>query len=129
LKYQARDGWAQSDVLRLAHPGYKKHTPSEDPKQRGQAKHAEGFTEAHSQVFKWVVDGKMPEKADKDFPKLIIGYEAAKGETDPKKVVKLITDYKLTREMIPTESLQHKEVWEALLQNMPLTAMVRNWAR
>jgi 60 kDa SS-A/Ro ribonucleoprotein len=126
LKYQSRDGWAQSDVLRLAHPGYKKHAAFADPKTRGEGKYAEGFTKAHSQVFKWAVDGEVPENADKNFPKLIIGFEAAKTETDPKKIVKLITDYKLTREMIPTESLKHKEVWEALLQNMPLTAMVRN---
>ena len=32
----------------------------------------------------------------------------------------------LTREMVPTELLTHAVVWDALLERMPLTAMIRN---
>ena len=38
----------------------------------------------------------------------------------------VIEDYKLPREALPTELLKYKEVWDALLVDMPLTAMIRN---
>ena len=37
-----------------------------------------------------------------------------------------IVRHGLTREMVPTELLTHAVVWEALLERMPLTALVRN---
>ena len=37
-----------------------------------------------------------------------------------------IARHGLTREMVPTELLTHAVVWEALLERMPLTALVRN---
>jgi hypothetical protein len=40
--------------------------------------------------------------------------------------VKLITDFDLPREAIPTQWLNEVAVWDALLQRMPMTAMVRN---
>jgi 60 kDa SS-A/Ro ribonucleoprotein len=38
----------------------------------------------------------------------------------------VIRVHRLTREMVPTELLVHAAVWEALLDGMPLTALVRN---
>lgn len=35
----------------------------------------------------------------------------------------------LVREHIPTEKLNSVEVWEALVQKMPMTAMIRNLAK
>ena len=32
----------------------------------------------------------------------------------------------MVRESVPTELLTDKEVWEALLEKMPITAMIRN---
>ena len=46
--------------------------------------------------------------------------------TDFKQIVTLIEDYDLPREAIPTEWLKDARVWEALLEKMPLTAMIRN---
>jgi 60 kDa SS-A/Ro ribonucleoprotein len=46
-----------------------------------------------------------------------------------KDTAKIITEFNLPREAIPTEHLNSPEVWEALLyagQGMPLTAMIRN---
>jgi len=43
-----------------------------------------------------------------------------------KKLVELIRTYRLPREALPTEALAKVEVWEALLQEMPMTAMIRN---
>jgi 60 kDa SS-A/Ro ribonucleoprotein len=43
--------------------------------------------------------------------------------TDAARVIRI---YKLTREMVPTELLTSSEVWAALLDSMPLTALIRN---
>ena len=40
--------------------------------------------------------------------------------------MKLITEHDLPREAIPTQWLNEVEVWDALLQRMPMTAMIRN---
>jgi 60 kDa SS-A/Ro ribonucleoprotein len=40
--------------------------------------------------------------------------------------VKLITDHRLTHEAIPSHLRKSPEIWEALLNDMPVTAMVRN---
>jgi 60 kDa SS-A/Ro ribonucleoprotein len=40
--------------------------------------------------------------------------------------VKLIVEYDLPREAVPTQWLNELEVWEALLHRMPMTAMIRN---
>ena len=38
----------------------------------------------------------------------------------------MINECALPREAIPTQSLNELEVWDALLQRLPLTALVRN---
>jgi 60 kDa SS-A/Ro ribonucleoprotein len=40
--------------------------------------------------------------------------------------VKLIDEFDLPREAIPTQWLNEAKVWEALLERRPMTAMVRN---
>ena len=42
---------------------------------------------------------------------------------------RLIEKYGLTWEMLPTEWLNDKEVWAALLPHMPITALIRNLAK
>jgi 60 kDa SS-A/Ro ribonucleoprotein len=44
----------------------------------------------------------------------------------PVDAARVIRIYKLTREMIPTELLAHPVIWEALLESMPLGALIRN---
>jgi 60 kDa SS-A/Ro ribonucleoprotein len=44
----------------------------------------------------------------------------------PAEAAATIVRHRLTREMVPTELLRHAVVWEALLAEMPLTALVRN---
>lgn len=43
-----------------------------------------------------------------------------------KQAVKLITDHKLPREVVPTELLKHPEVWKAMLPHMGMDALLRN---
>ena len=40
--------------------------------------------------------------------------------------MRLIRDYNLPRECVPTQLLTDASVWEALLEKMPMTAMIRN---
>lgn len=123
VKYQSRDGWSHRDVLRCAHP------VTDDPGQQA--------------AFRWVVGGmaalgervtehphtgksRVMPSVRADLPKLIHGFEVLKGNPVPSKACKLIRDYGLTREMVPTQLLNEASVWEALLENMPLTATIRN---
>jgi 60 kDa SS-A/Ro ribonucleoprotein len=102
VKYQQREGWSHRDLLRLSHA---------KPKQ------------GRAAIFKWAVKGNTGRL---NVPDIIEGFEAAKAETSPKKVAQYIHAYGLTREMVPTEMLNNCEVWDALLDKMPLNAMVRN---
>jgi len=108
-KYQQRDGWAHRDLLRLAHP---KTTDT-----------------VRNDLYGWAV-GKKPgdfAEANADLAPLY-AFEAAKKATTEDEVVRLIRDYRLVRECVPTEHLASAKVWEALLVDMPLTAMLRNLA-
>jgi len=115
LKYQARDGWSHRDALRLAHP---KPTSA-----------------AHDLLFRFVVKGwdGVTELDGADALSLRAGDVIARIEAvqairtmKPREAASVIRIYKLTREMIPTELLVYVEVWDALLDGMPLGALVRN---
>jgi 60 kDa SS-A/Ro ribonucleoprotein len=45
---------------------------------------------------------------------------------DAAEAVRLIVEHKLPREAVPTHLLNSKEVWAALLADMPMTAMIRS---
>lgn len=102
VKYRQRDGWSHRDLLRLAHP------------------------KTDSMAIKWAA-GKVGESKE-GLPQIIEGYERISQTTDEQDAVKLIRAYGLPREAVPTGLLNSKEVWEALLVDMPLTAMIRNLA-
>jgi 60 kDa SS-A/Ro ribonucleoprotein len=124
VKYQSRDRWAHSDLLRLAHP----HAP----------------TPEHDAVFRWMLEGagslgerEVKRKVNGEdrvakygavgaLPKLIEAFEQAKRATHVTQIVKLVDEFDLPREAIPTQWLNEIRVWDALLQRMPMTAMVRN---
>lgn len=62
-------------------------------------------------------------------PAIIEGFERVKLAKSAPEVAQLILDFGLTHEMIPTEWKNDAGVWEALLQGMPMTAMIRNLAK
>jgi 60 kDa SS-A/Ro ribonucleoprotein len=103
IKYRQRGGWSHRDVLRKAHP---------------QAPYG-----AKNAMFAWVTQGEFGPALQGT---LIDAFEAAQAETDKGKLIKLIVDNRLPREAIPTEWLTDTKVLEALLQDMPMTAMIRN---
>ena len=124
VKYQQRDSWSHSDLLRLAHP----KAPSAE----------------HEAVFRWILAGVegLGERAVKrkvngedrlttyapagKLPEIIEAFEKAKKASSKSEIVGLINDFDLPREAIPTQWLNEVAVWDALLQCMPLTALVRN---
>lgn len=126
VKYQQRDGWSHRDVLRLAGGALK------DMK----------LTEAQKAVFRWIVAGpdysartvarsqqetKTYESISRSaVPELIDAYEQVKAASSAFEVVKLIDQYGLTHEMVPTAFKNDVDVWYALLQDMPITALIRN---
>jgi len=108
VKYQQRDGWSHRDMLRLAKPVPK--------------------TQERDTIFSWAV-GKTTfdyELGDDCPAKLLQVYDTVKACSDKHTILTMIDKYRLTREMIPTQWLTDPDVWNALLQNMPLTAMIRN---
>lgn len=100
-KYQQRDGWSHRDLMRLRHIV---------------------FTGSYQAVAKWVVKGELSE----GLPKRIEGHVKLQSSKSPKEAATLIREYGLARESVPTELLNEAEVWAALLEKMPLTAMIRN---
>jgi 60 kDa SS-A/Ro ribonucleoprotein len=61
-----------------------------------------------------------------ELPALIQAFEQAKVAGSKAEIIKLINEQNLPREAIPTQWLKEAAVWEALLQKMPLMAMIRN---
>lgn len=124
VKYQQRDGWSHSDLLRLSHP----KAPSVQ----------------HDAVFRWMLAGadSLGEREVKrkvlgevrvtryaavgELPKFIAGFEQAKKASTKDEIIQLILGHELPREAIPTTWLNEVDVWEALLQRMPMTALIRN---
>ena len=106
VKYQNRDGWGHRDLLRLAHPKPKDF--------------------AHGAIYHWAVKGELVSGAE-EVPAILSAFEQAK-TADTKTLCQLIREVNLPREAIPTEKLNEKAVWEALLEKMPYEAMTRNLA-
>ena len=105
VKYQSRDGWSHRDILRKSH--------------------AVAINDEMNQLFHWVTQGVNGDiDVYKNIP-MIYGFELAKRAENEKEIVKLIKEYNLPREAIPTQFLG-KKVYEALLPTMPMTALIRN---
>jgi 60 kDa SS-A/Ro ribonucleoprotein len=59
-------------------------------------------------------------------PQIVEAFEKAKMASSKGEIVGLINAFDLPREAIPTQWLNEVAVWDARLQYMPLTALVRN---
>ena len=111
VKYQQRGGWSHRDLLRLSHP-----KPENESKRI---------------LYHWVTQG-WPGVGDEPHPdetlRLVWAFERAKRAGTANEIAALIRDYRLPREAVPTAFLNDRRVWEALLPEMPLTALIRNLA-
>lgn len=115
VKYQQRNGWSHRDLLRLSH---------------AKAKDKAVNDVLHYAVKGWPSIGDEPPK--EAHLRQIWAAEKAKTLKPQGKgiseMINLITEYDLPRECIPTVWLKDKAVWAALLEKMPMTAMIRNLA-
>ncbi len=111
VKYRQRDGWSHKDVIKLSHPATE--------------------VTAYNNLFRWAI-GKEVDTAL--LPQLVQDYIvmstidlSAPGAT--KKVIKLLKTSKLPWEAVPTEVLGDPKVWKVLLNDLPVTATMRNLGR
>ena len=133
VKYKQREGWSMKDVLRLAKPVPETEvqgklfgwTAKNEKAEWAKAPVAPGDKALD---FVWATEQAaqlklVAEQADTAEAKAIL---AEANQASVKKLVDLIVTYRLPREALPTEALNKVEVWEALLREMPMTAMIRN---
>jgi 60 kDa SS-A/Ro ribonucleoprotein len=105
MKYRQRNGWTHRDALRMAHP-----TP-ETPEQ--------------NDLFNWICNEEPSELLLSSIP-MINGFMQIQRATTAAEAAKLISEYRLPRETVPTQFLKDAVVWDALLDHMPMTALIRN---
>jgi 60 kDa SS-A/Ro ribonucleoprotein len=100
-------------------------------------------TPAHEAALRWACGAPLTERTVKrkgrgettypdvseHLPKLLAAFEELKSATAPEAVAQMIAEHGFTHEMIPSEFLGSSVVWDALAQNMPIGAMIRNLGR
>jgi 60 kDa SS-A/Ro ribonucleoprotein len=111
LKAKARGDkgqrWSHRDLLRLAHP----LAPAEDVARRA--------------LFDRIVRPDSVAELPIELARTAAAERLA-ATTDPDQAAWLIVDHRLPREVVPTALLNERRVWEALLVDMPMTAMLRS---
>lgn len=117
VKYRQREGWTHTDLLRLTH--------------------AKPADETQGALFNWVTTRQTDKKDQSAWARdlhapqdealaFVWAFEQAQKATDVQTILQLIEQYNLPREALPTQWLNTVEVWDQLLQKMPMTAMIRN---
>lgn len=107
VKYRQRDGWTHADLLRLSHP------------------------KAHPDLYDWALRD-FPAHKEKGAPetgkyRIIDGFLKVQEAETAKAAASIIREYRLPREAVPTQFLNEKDVWAALLEvDMGPEAMIRN---
>lgn len=105
VKYRQRNGWTHGDAMRIAHPDLY-------------------GTNNNHRLAQFAL-GKLPDDASGG--KLIDGFRAAQAATTPKAWVQVLRTFSgLPWEALPTQALNHREVWEELLPMMQPLALIRN---
>ena len=114
IKYRRRDGVTHRDLLRLAHPA--RSVTARNP--------TLAISDEHGALFEWIVRGG----GTNGLPRLVEGFVRAQSATSASQAAALVREYRLPREAVQPEHLTSRDVWEALLDDMPTTALVRNLA-
>ena len=149
VKYQQRNGMSHADLLRQCHVKSDRRRTVVGTKTKkvtgagGSVTYREvplyesGRAESgRDLLFDWALRGN-----DSDFVRFVTDVTLAGGALDPvfgfraltaattaEEVCRLVTNYDMPRECVPTKWLTEPSVWWALLQRMPLGALVRNLA-
>jgi 60 kDa SS-A/Ro ribonucleoprotein len=109
VKYRNRAGFTHRDALRLSH--------------------AKATSPEMNDIFAYVTAKDLAELDLTKGNSLINAFETAQKTENTKELVELISEYRLTWEMVPNTQINKPEVLQALLENMPLTALLRNLNR
>jgi 60 kDa SS-A/Ro ribonucleoprotein len=114
VKYRQRDGVTHRDLLRLAHPAQRVSggNPTLD------------VSPEHARLFDWIVRGGETDC----LPRVVEGFARAQSASTHHETAELVREYGLPREALQAGHLKTAEVWEALLEDMPMTALIRNLA-
>jgi 60 kDa SS-A/Ro ribonucleoprotein len=102
------------DLLRLSHPA--QSVSAGNP--------TLAVSDEHRRLFEWIARGGDTE----GLPRVVEGFVRVQIAETPKQAAELVREYRLPREAVRPEHLTSSEVWEALLEDMPMTALVRNLA-
>lgn len=102
VKYRNRNGYSHGDALRLSHP----------------------VSENHNELFAWILGNE----SNTSTLELVTAYERMKSADNKVEaaIQELIKNPSIPREALPTEVLNSREVWQLMLPDMPLTALLRN---
>src|SRR3954451_7883360 len=114
VKYRRRDGMTHRDLLRLSHPS---------ARVRG-GNPTLGVSDEHARLFEWIVRGGETD----GLPRIVDGFARAQSAATAREAAALVREYGLPREALQPEHLTSAEVWDALLDEMPMTALIRNLA-
>jgi 60 kDa SS-A/Ro ribonucleoprotein len=114
VKYRQRQGVTHRDLLRLAHPA----------RRVGAGNPELDVSDEHARLFEWIVRGGSTE----GLPRLVEGFVLAQEAATPEETAALVREHRLPREALQPEHLTSPDVWEALLDGMPMTALIRNLA-
>ena len=128
-KYRNRHGWTHRDVMRKVHPKADAVSWEEIHKEYGMDADLYGDQNSNAMkknaIFNWVTKDVLPD--DVNVP-IVSAHEESKTASVPR-VIELIHEVGMTWEMLPTTVLKNPDVWAALLNKMPVNAMMRNLGR
>ncbi|WKY06918.1 hypothetical protein Q1695_006810 [Nippostrongylus brasiliensis] len=141
-KYPQRGGWSHRDLFRLTHPVPMAKNAPETLLVQQQLYHFAVKGELKTRKRKLSKEDEELEQPSKKYSAVQMDTElssraldmveavlALKKETDEATIVEAIKKHGLVREHIPTEMLNSVPIWQALLEKMPMTAMIRNLAK
>ncbi len=114
VKYRRRAGVTHRDLLRLAHPAARV----------GAGNPTLDVSHEHARLFEWIVRGGDTA----GLPRIVEGFARAQESATARYTASLVREYGLPREALRPEHLTSPEVWDALLGDMPMTALIRNLA-
>lgn len=122
-KYAQRNGMSHRDVFRLAHP--KAPSAEHEALYRYIVTGYGGTTGSERTVSNKKTGAIREYESVGSLPPFIDAFQQLKTANE-KDTISLIREYGFTHEMIDTSHKNSASVWEALLEKMPLHAMVRN---
>jgi 60 kDa SS-A/Ro ribonucleoprotein len=100
IKYRNRNSWTHKDAFRVCHVR----------------------NDEKNHIIRYVVKGW---EGGVEYPAAINAFEMLK-TADSARAVEIINSYNVTREFVPTNLLNDKNVMNALAMKMPISAMIRN---